>query len=881
MTGPSRLLLRIFQWFCRPEYHADIEGDLLELFEIRREERGLSYARWLLFFDVLLLFRPSLIRPLTGINPFKYPTMFRNNLKIAWRHLLKNRFVTAINLAGLVIGMTAALFIWEYVHYERSYDDFHEKGDRIYRVRTDRIKDGVTFMQFAAGAAGVAPLIKNNFPEVEDYVKLTGAREGIFQYQPDRYILEDKAFFAMPSLFDVFSFPLLEGDPDQVLTEPFTACISESTAQRLFGDEDPIGKTITRDDREQYKVTGIFADAPPNSHLKFNILLSYVTFSDVLTEGGTSETALTWDGFYSYLLLEPNADWQALEAKIPAAVEANYDAQMRESIAFYLQPLEDIHLTSNYLIEAEVNGNGKTVRFLFLIGISVLLIAWFNYINLSTANSELRAKEVGVRKVLGGSPGKLVGQFLTEAALLNIFAILTAFLLVRIFHGAFESLIGEELPLTLFSDARLLGITALVLLLGTLLTGLYPAFVLSSFKPIAVLKTGFSGNGKGSGKWLGKGLVTLQFIASVGLIASTFIIFKQLNYLQDTKIGLNIDQTLVVKGPKVTDSTFVSKSAIFKQQIEQIGSVKQLTASTSIPGQAFGWTAGGVRRLNAPDDQSENFHVMAADVDYTELYEMELAAGRHMSVTMGSDGHTACLLNETGARLLQFNSPEEAIGQSIEFWDQQFTIVGVLKDFYQQSPKSVVEPLVLRAKPPQWGADYYSIKLSTDDLSGSLGRVESIWSDLFPGNPFEHFFLNDHFNQQYAAETRFSKVFSLFSGLAILVSCMGLFALVSFMTERKRKEIGVRRVLGASVTNIVGLLSKGFVKLIALALVIATPLSWYAMQQWLEGFANRIDLSPWSFVLAGLIALGVAFATISFQSVRAAMVDPVDSLRNE
>ncbi|MCB0629426.1 MAG: FtsX-like permease family protein, partial [Lewinella sp.] len=639
--------------------------------------------------------------------------------------------------------------------------------------------------------------------------------------------------------------------------------------------------TITRNETERYKVTGVFADCPANSHLKFNLLLSYITFSDVYYEGQDTETAMSWDGFYSYLLLKPNTDWKALEVKIPDAVERAYDVQTRESIAFYLQPLRDIHLTSNYLIEAEANGNGRVVNFLFIIGISVLLIAWFNYINLSTANSELRAREVGVRKVLGGSPNKLIGQFLTEAALLNVFAILCSFILVRALQPFFESLIGEEIKQSLFSDGRLLLLTAFILLVGTLLSALYPSFFLSSFKPIKVLKPGFTGKRSGGSKWLGKGLVTIQFIASVALIVGTLIVYRQLHYLQDTKLGLNIDQTLILKGPTVIDSTLADKSELFKEKIENIANVKKLAGSTSIPGQSFGWTAGGVHRLGMAEEQSENFHVMAADIDYTQLYEMELAAGRHMSNVMGSDSRTACLLNETGSALLGFNSPEEAIGQSIEFWGEQFTIIGVLKDFYQESAKAAIEPLVLRSKPADRRPTYYSIKLTTHELSSSLAGIEQIWSNLFPGNTFEYFFLDDHFNQLYASEQRFSRVFTLFSGLAILVSCLGLFALVTFMTERKKKEIGVRRVLGASVSNIVGLLSKDFLKLIVLALLIATPLSWYAMQQWLESFANRITIPWWYFALAGVLAMGIAFATVSFQSIRAALADPVDTLRTE
>lgn len=807
--------------------------------------------------------------------------MFNNNLKVAWRHLLKNKFTTAINLLGLITGMTAALLIWEYVHYERSYDTFHEKADRIYRIRTDRVKDGVTFMQFASGTAAAANVLKNNFAEVEDYVKLRALGEGVFS-KPDNdnvVFREKNVYFATPSLFDVFSFPLLEGDPKNSLAEPFTACLSKTSAKKMFGNENPIGKTITWNGRENYKITGIFADSPSNSHIKFDALLSYITFSDVFNKDGVTETAMLWDGYLSYVLLKPNTDWKALEAKIPAAIEKTYDAEISKAVVLYLQPLKDIHLTSNYLAEAEVNGDGNAVRFLFIIGIIVLLIAWINYINLSTARSELRAREVGVRKVVGSSRKSLIGQFLTEAAVINVFAIIVSFILVRLLHPFFEQLTDKTIPISLFSNANFFFLMLAVLLMGTLLTGLYPAFLLSSFKPLAILKSGFSSKSGDGTNNLRKGLVVVQFIISVGLIASTMIIYSQLNYMQETKLGLNIDQTLILKGPQVADSTFTDKSQVFKQAVEQLATVKKLSGSTSIPGQAFGWTAGGVHRVGAQEDEAQNFHVMAADVDYSQLYEMELVAGRHMSKDMGTD-NMACLLNETGTKLL-FNSPEEAIGQMIEFWGERFTIAGVLKDFHQESPKAVVEPLILRPLPSGWTPQYYSVKLSTQQLPQTLGDIETAWAQLFPGNPFDYFFLDDHFNQQYASDQRFGKIFTLFSVLAIFVSCLGLFALVTFVAERRKKEIGVRKVLGATTPNLVVLLSKDFLWLVVIALLIATPLTWYFLDGWLDNFVTRIDIPWWIFALAGVLAIGIALLTVSFQSAKAALTSPMESLRSE
>ena len=807
--------------------------------------------------------------------------MLKNNLKIAWRHLLKNKFISAVNLTGLIVGMTAALFIWQYVNYERSYDKMHEHGEQVFRVRTDRVKDGVPFMQFAAGAACAGPLIKNNFAEVEDYVKFKGSSEAVYTYGTDVSFREDKVYYTMPSVFDVFSFPLINGNKETALAEPFTACISETTAKKLFGEENPVGKTISRNGNNDYKITGVFADCPPNSHLKFNILLSYITYSDVFFEDNQTETAIYWDGFLTYLKLKPNADWKSLEAKIPAAIEKNYDQEAVASVEFYLQPLEDIHLTSNYLFEAEVNGDEKAVNFLFIIGILVLLIAWFNYINMSTARSEIRAKEVGVRKVVGSSRGRLIGQFLTEAALMNLFAIVGSFALVQLLNPLFEKLIDKAIPITLLDQPKVLVSILAVFLIGTLLAGLYPAFLLSSFKPIAVLKSNISTNKIGGGNMLRRGLVVVQFMATVGLIAGTIIIYQQLQFMQETKLGLSIDQTLVVKGPNMIDSTFADKSKIFQEEVEQMAAVQEMAGSSSVPGQAFGWTIGGVRRASWPEEKSESFHGLAVEPDYSVLYEMELAAGRHMSEDMGTDNRIACLLNETGAKLLEFGSPEEAIGKGIQYWGEQFTVVGVLKDFHQESPKAIVEPMIMRSMPENRGRDFYSIKMNTQDLSTTIAQVNEKWSVLFPGNPFDYFFLDDHFNAQYAADQRFGNIFLLFSALAIFVACLGLFALVAFVAERKKKEIGIRKVLGATVPNLVTLLSKDFLKLVIVALIVASPLAYYFMNGWLDNFANRIDIHWWTFALAGALAVGIAFLTIGFQSIKAALANPVQSLRSE
>jgi putative ABC transport system permease protein len=805
--------------------------------------------------------------------------MIRNYLKIAWRQLLKNKFITAVNLFGLVLGMSAAIFIYEYVYFERSYDTFHEAADDIYRIRTDRVKDGIPFMQFAAGAAFAGKIMKQ-FPEVTNYVKFK-TTQGIYANGPDKSYREEDVYYVMPSVFEVFSFDLIQGDKKTALNEPFTACLSESMARKLFGDEDPMGKTFSDDGRDYFTVTGIFQDSPANSHLKFEILQSYVTFTSVYVDGDGAETNPYWDGYFTYVKLTPGTDYLALEKKIPAMIEQHYDAEVVGKVELYLQPLKDIHLTSNYLFEAELGGDDDTVHFLSIIGIIVLFIAWLNYINLSVARSILRTREVGVRKVVGSGRRSLVVQFLTETALVNILAIGLSLLAVKLFHGSFESLVGKDIPTTIFSEGNLLLVCLAVFLLGTFLSGLYPAFILSGVNPLQALKSGSQQSTGGKNNWLQRGLVVVQFTASVALVASTIVIYNQLNYMQQKKLGVNIDQTLVVKGPRAIDTTLVNPGKLFSERLEGLAQFDEVMGSTSVPGQPFGWTAGGIQRMDTGEQLDEGFHVMAVDYDYPANYEMALVAGEYVKEGQEGGENAACLINETALALLGYEKAEDAIGKGLSFWGDDYIINGVLADFHQESPKAVVEPLIMRGMPADWLPDYFSMKIKADQIPAVLASAEKTWSETYPGNPFEYFFLDEHFTAQYASDQRLGQVFTMFSGLAIIVSCLGLFALVAFMAERKKKEIGIRKVLGSSVAGIVALLSKDFVRLMLIALLIATPIAWYFMDGWLENFAERIKIQWWVFALAGIGSIVIALLTIGFQGVKAALVNPVDSLRSE
>ncbi|MBI1227235.1 MAG: FtsX-like permease family protein [Bacteroidetes bacterium] len=804
--------------------------------------------------------------------------MFQNNFKLAWRSLLKSKYTSAINLFGLVIGMTAAILLWQYVAYEKSYDSFNDKADRIVRVRTDRMKDGVPFLQFAAGAACAGPLIHKDFPEVEDYLKMQRQGPGTFAHG-ERFFREEKVVFAASNFFHFFTLPMLSGNPENCLKEPFTACISASLARKYFGTSDPMGQTLKRNGDDEFKITGVFNDWPENSHLKPDILLSYVTFSDVYNKGSNSETSWDWDGFYTYLLLRPDTDVKNLESKIHSSFSQTYGAEKAAGTVFLLQPLRDIHLTSHYLMEAEPNGDAGAVRSLLIISFLVLLIAWFNYVNLATARSETRAKEVGVRKAIGSSRSDLVRQFMLEAGILNLSAIFISVLLAQLLMPAFEHLAGKPIPFSIFREPKLWGAMVGGLLLGTVMAGLYPSAVLSSYKPSEAL-SGNSGRTTGSsGSWLRKGLVVTQFAASVVLMVGTLVIFRQLSHMQHQKLGVNVDQVFVVKGPRVVDSTYQVKYPIFKEKVTQLAGVEGLTVSTEVPGQPVNWTAG-IRPWGGDDKSYEGLQAIAMDFDFPKQYGLEVAAGRMISEVMASDS-SACMLNEQGAKRMKFATPEAAIGKDLDFWGDRLTVVGVVKDFHQQSPKLAYEPLIFRLVYPNRPPGFFSVKVNTADLQGTIAKVQSAWSEMFPGNPFDYFFLDDHFAQQYEADQRLGSLTALFAALAIFVSCLGLFALAAFVAERRTKEIGIRKVLGASVQNLVGLLSKEFLALVLVALVVATPVAWYAMNHWLQNFESRISLQWWFFVVAGLAAIGIAFFTMSFQSIKAALANPMKSLRSE
>ena len=803
--------------------------------------------------------------------------MLKNYFKIAFRNIRRHKAYSGINILGLAIGIAACLLILQYVAFELSYENFHDKKDRIYRVRQDRYDNGKLATQWAAGAYAVGNSFKEAIPEIEDYVKLVPQGELVTNVGNHVFKIET-VFFAGQSFFNIFSYSLIQGDPKTALAEPFTAVVSETTAHNLFGTTNVVGKTLNLNRQNDVKITGVYKDMPHNTQLKADMLVSYVTFKKV-SGNDDPDKAWEWDGCLTYLLLRKDADPKKVEAKFDPVAYKFVAEDMKKynaAVSYHLQPLKNIHLYSHFMGEPGPNGDGNTVYLLLGIAFFIVVIAWVNYINLATARAISRAKEVGVRKAVGSERRQLIFQFLFESALLNGVAVVLALLIVVIALPAFNQLSGQPASSLLLAQGNFwLGLTMLFVT-GVFFSGLYPAFVLSSFNPVEVLKGKMVGTRQGS--LLRKSLVVFQFAASLFLLIGTLTVYKQIQFMRKQSLGINIDQTLVVSPPIVSDSTFMKKMTGFREELLRYPSIKNIAVSTTIPGDDVRWNAGGIKLVGMDESHSKQYRVIGVDYDFIKTFDLKMIAGRSFSKDFGTDPN-AVIFNRKGIEQLGFNKPEEAIGKKIDFWGTQYTIAGVSENFHQQSLRDAYDALILRLIPDVRG--YFAIKVNTNEVSKTVEQVKAQWNNFFPGNTFDYFFLDEHFNDQYKADQRFGQVFGLFTTLAILVACLGLFGLASFTTLQRTKEIGIRKVLGASVRGILKLLYMEFAVLLLVAFFVATPLAWFTTHKWLQGYAFRINIHWPFFALPFITIVLIAFLTVSFQSLKAALSNPAKSLRTE
>jgi putative ABC transport system permease protein len=827
--------------------------------------------------------------------------MVENYFKIALRSLKTSKGYTTLNLLGLAIGITCCLVLFQYVSYQKSYDTFNEKADGIVRLRMEFHDQGKLTMQSATVFAGVAPLMKQDFPEVENYCRLVDARVAWANLEPAQFnvvfsndqlnikALENKGFYADPSFLQMFTVPFLKGDAKTALDGPNKMVISDNMSKKYFGNEDPSGKLITIREGGQvyhYLVTGVFKNYPKNSHLSFDYLISYKTFIGLIHHLGKGKESdpdmtLNWYDFYEYLQLRTASDLKSFESKLPAfCLRHNINSpgalarNNRQDL--YLMPLKRIHLYSHDNEEASVNGDGKSVSFLFLIAFIIIAIAWINYTNLATARSLERAREVGVRKLLGAERGDLIIQFLTESFLLNLAALVIALVLVFVlspFYNRFldiQSGTGFSLPIV-----YLLGFSCLFFI-GTFLSGIYPAFVLSGYQPISVLKGAFKNSSKG--QFLRKGLITGQFATSVILIVGTIIVFQQVSFMRSQKLGANINQTLVLNGPvSIPDSVYDNSYKPFKNDLLQISNVKSMTASSSVMGKEIYYTMGA-SLVHAANPQFYTFCFQYMDYDFIPGYDIKMVAGRNFSPKFGTDKKSV-LLNEAAVKLFGLKNPSDALNESIHFENDSLKIIGVIADFHQLSLNASLNPIIFILQPE--AHNFYSIKVDPSNIRQTVSAVEKVWNAHFPSDPFNYFFLNESFDQQYKSDLQFGRIFGIFSFLAISIACFGLLSLSAYNVIQRTKEIGIRKVLGASVGSIFIMLSREIVLLIIIGILIAAPIAWYVMTLWLQDFAYRVPIHWWVFVLAGATAILIALLTVSYQAIKAAIANPAKSLRTE
>jgi putative ABC transport system permease protein len=807
--------------------------------------------------------------------------MLKNYLLTAYREILKNKTFSLIHIFGLSMGIAAFVLILQYSLYELSYDKFYKNADEIYRVRQDRYDKGKLSTTWAAGCAAIGPALKEEFPEVISFGRLVNV-SGIVNIMETNF-REDKMYAANSSFLPMLPVRLLSGIDSIALDEPNTAVISESIARKYYGDVNVTGKTFRLNKDAVFKITGVFKDVPENTHFKFNILISWPTY--VKWSGKGVETAWEWDGYYTYIRLLKGTDIAAFEKKMNDFTDKRTEdvrRQYNQYARYILQPFESIHLNSNLMFETEVNGDSKTVYFLMVVAFIILIIAWVNYINLSTVKAIFRSREVAIRKISGAFRIQLIKQFIIESFAINTIASLFALVLVVVVMPYFRIFTGREMSLN--TPATWLVFGAMILA-GPVVSGLYPALVISSFKPMSI----FHGklNGVSGGAFLREALVVFQFAASVTLIAGTFTVYRQLIYMRNQELGISIDQTLVIKGPDVADSTYNQKLTAFNAELLKHPVIKAVTASTSIPGSKVQWNAGGIRRVSDDDSKSNQYRVIGVDYDFIKAYNLALVTGRSFSKEYGSDA-ASVLFNEEAVRLMGFESPESAIGEEIFFWGDNYKIIGVLKNFHQESLKEKYDALIFRFTPGT--RNYFSVKLHFDGQKGSdsfkltqstIETIKENWAQFFPGNPFDYFFLSDHYDQQYHAEKQFRTIFELFAILAILIACLGLFGLSWFIIIQRTKEIGIRKVNGASAIKILLLISADYFKLVLFGIIIAAPVAWLFSLKWLEKYPYKVGFSWWLFLLSGIVIFVISALTIGYNTIAIAHSNPAQSLKYE
>ncbi|HKZ37182.1 MAG TPA: ABC transporter permease, partial [Chryseolinea sp.] len=802
-------------------------------------------------------------------------------------------------ILGLAISMAASLLILEYVRFERSYDRFHSNNDRIYRVILERETPSVHNF-ISATHPGTGPALKAEFPEVEEYARMLppGIRMGsmvaisyVDDKNEEKVFLEENIYLVDPSYLRLFSFPFIKGNSQNALDDGSSIVISESIARKYFGSTDPVGKTLMADGgRGNFKITGVFKDIPDNSHMKFDMLVSWWFVEDKsrLDEEGSWK----WPEFFTYVRLAPDVSITQFEAKLVDFYyrhNGNYLKSMNIKEQPRFQLLTDIHLKSPRLSkERAVIGSDRMMNFLLLIAALILSIAWINYINLSTSKSVDRAKEVGLRKVVGALKRQLVVQFLLESAAINLIAISLSVLITFLAYPHFSQLTGRGignglLDSGLFQEPLFWLGFLMMFLVGSLLAGLYPAFVISSFRIVTVLKGKFFGTR--SGIAMRKVLVGTQFIISIALIAGTIMIFRQVQFMRNHDLGYAKDQLLIIRAARVVDSLYFMRKETFKSELRSYPQIKNVSITSEVPGGLLS-QVNNIRKINEGTEGNVKVSMYFVDNSFASTFDLKILAGRNFTEQDRLHGPDAksnpIMLNRKIIETLGYKSPEHAVNQLVNFglgadnWTGE--IIGITENFSQQSLRIDYEPLIFFPAP---FGDYIAVNLDMTNLPATIQHIKEKFEASFPGNPFDYFFMDDHFNRQYESDQQFAKVFGLFTGLALFIAGLGLYGLSLFMISQRTKEMAIRRTLGASISNMVRLFSKDLVTLIIIANLITLPVTYFLADLWLDNFAFRINIGWLVFIVPPLVLLMISLTTVSFQTIKTGLTNPVKSLRSE
>jgi putative ABC transport system permease protein len=807
--------------------------------------------------------------------------MFKSYFKVGWRSLEKSKGYSFVNIFGLALAISCALVIVLFIRDELKYDGYHSKAQRIYRVTRDFKSEGVVNLHLVQIAPPIGPLLKNDYSQIEEQARTR--RSNFLVSFPDKSketSYQGNVFFAEPQLLDIFDINVKEGNPKTALTNPFTVMLSRKTAEKYFGSERASGKTfVDLNSNKTWEVSGVFEDFPPESHWHPEVLVAFSTLNDS-TVYGRRNLESNWgnNAFNTYLLTTPEFNAPELEAQLPKFIdkylgpyEAGSGVMPSTWTALHFQKLTDIHLRSQLDSEIEVNGNINVVYMIGVIGVFIILIASFNFINLSTARAVRRAKEAGLRKVVGAFKGQLITQYLCEATLTTVFALMISLVISPFILLWANNFTGKQLDLGAFISNPQIGLLAIAftLMLG-LLSGIYPAFVISAFKPATILKGNTTTQGNGT---LRKLLVVAQFSISLVIGIATLVVYRQLHFLNNRELGYNKDQVIAMDIP----SSLAEKYDAFQNELLKNSTIRNVARSSYVPA-SFVSSANGARVQRGDTLANVEFAIrnVRTDFDFFDTYEIQLASGRLFSRDIKTDDSLAYILNEAAVRKLGWTN-DEAINKTFQYGDVKGKIIGVVKDFHFESLHEDITPLVFF---PDRNYSVLSVKIGGDIQQG-IASVEKVWKDFVPERPFGFDFLDVKYEQLYSNEAKQGKLFAFFSGLAILIACLGLFGLTTFSTLQRVKEIGIRKVLGASMQNIVAMLSKEMLGLIVISNLIAWPLAWYFMDRWLQRFAYRIDNELWIYACAGLFMIVIAFITMSFQSVKAALANPVNSLKHE